>query len=80
MILKRTLKTCVTGIVVLGLFLTGLNYLGIFLDEDPIEYSGLLPLLEVDPKDNGFDVLEQGLTNIGLFESDKFNKIVINSI
>ena len=71
MILKRTLKTCVTGIVVLGLFLTGLNYLGIFLDEEPIEYSGLLPLIEVDPKDNGFDVLEQGLTNI-----EKFNEEV----
>ena len=63
MILKRTLKTCVTGIVVLGLFLTGLNYLGIFLDEEPIKYSGLLPLIEVDPKDNGFDVLEKGLAN-----------------
>ena len=59
MILKRTLKTCVIGIVVLGFFLTGLNYLGVVLDEEPIEYSGLLPLIEVDPKDNGFDVLDR---------------------
>ena len=75
MTFKGIIKTIFVSIIVAGIFLTGLNYLGVVLDEDPIEYSGLLPLLEVDPKDNGFDVLKKGLANSEKFDEESLRDV-----
>ena len=75
MTFKGIIKTIFVSIIVAGIFLTGLNYLGVVLDEDPIEYSGLLPLLEVDPKDNGFDVLKKGLVNSEKFDEESLREV-----
>ena len=59
--IKRTFKMTFISIAVIALFLAGLNYLGLALDEEPLEYTGLIPLANVASQDNGFSVLESML-------------------
>ena len=59
--IKRTFKMTFISIAVITLFLAGLNYLGLALDEEPLEYTGLIPLANVASQDYGFSVLESML-------------------
>ena len=75
--LKRVFKITSITVLVISVFFTALNYLGIFLDEEPIDYSGLIPLVELDPSENGFDVLKKGLENSAVFDERLIDNIFL---
>ena len=54
-------RSLVVVIIIFSLASTLLNYVGIALDEEPLEYSGLLSVDEAPLNNNGFNVLSEFL-------------------
>ncbi|RBP51063.1 hypothetical protein [Arenicella xantha] len=60
--IKRIGKALLIIIGVFALATTALNYLGVALDEKPLDYTGLYPIADVSSNNNGFDDLQEFLS------------------